>query len=269
MRRAPVRSALARAGLLLSLALAWAGCAPPPPGSLESLEARSRSDAEKRDRRARSCEARMVFRLESRGTGRLPAVEVTTRLASPDRVRMRARWLLGTLLDVALTGDTLTAWMPGERLGLLLPGLGDTLGVPDPAGVVRRALAANWPAPREAWRRAHADSAGAALDWSEQGRDWTLRVDRSGRPREVTWSRDGRAITLRYSDWHGAGSSAWPERIEMTDGAGRLKLRLTVEDVRPIKHTPPSWFALELPEDVQPFGFEDLRRVLSGRGAAR
>jgi hypothetical protein len=214
----------------------------------------------------RVCEARAVLRLETPSTGRLPAVELHARLASPDRARLQARWVLGTLVDAVLAGDTLRAWMPSRRLGLDLPGFGDTLGVPEPARVLRQALAASWPAPREAWRHAVADSAGASLAWSEDGRDWTMRVDRAGRPSQVTWSRAGKGLVVRYAGWRGAGSRAWPSRIELADPAGGFRLQLALENVRPLKRASPAWFALQLPEGVRPFGFDDLRRALAARG---
>jgi hypothetical protein len=269
VRTVPARSTPAplAAALLAALVAAAPGCAPGPrPGSLESLESRSRAHAERRERRVRACEVRAVLRLETAATGRLPAVSVVARLASPDRARLQARWVLGTLVDAALTGDTLTAWMPGPRLGLSLPGLADTLGVPEPAGLLRRALAASWPAPRAAWREAIADSAGASLTWNESGEDWTLRVDRSGRPGEVSRSREGRSLVVRYEGWHGAGSAAWPSRIEIAEPGAGFRLAITLEDVRPLRRVSPSGFAIRLPAGVRPFGFDDLRRALTMRG---
>src|SRR5262249_50831041 len=86
----------------------------PAPGDLESLEALSRRDAEKRESKLTALEARMVLRLSGRATGKLPAVDLQARLAAPDRARLQARWLLGLLLDAAVRGDTLVAWLPGE-----------------------------------------------------------------------------------------------------------------------------------------------------------
>ncbi len=255
-----------RAGLLVAALAAAPGCAPPPPpASLEPLEARSRLHAERRERRVRVCEVLAALRLETATTGRLPAVSVAARLASPDRARLQARWVLGTLVDLVLSGDTLRAWMPSRRLGLELPGLSDTLGLPEPARVLRQAIAASWPAPRDAWRRAEADSAGASLTWSEAGEDWTLRVDRAGRPREVSWSRAGKGLRVRYPDWRGRGSGAWPTRIELADPGGAFRLQVSLEDVRPLRRASPAWFSLALPAGVPPFGFEDLRRALAAR----
>jgi hypothetical protein len=256
----------ARAGLLVACLAAWSGCGPPPPiASLETLEARSRQHAERRERKVRQCEAHAVLRLETPSTGRLPAVAVTARLASPDRARLQARWVLGTLVDAVLTGDTLRAWMPTRRLGLDLPGFGDTLGLPEPGRILRQALAASWPAPRSAWREAVADSAGASLAWSEAGEDWTLRLDRAGRPREVTWSRAGKGLHVRYAGWRGRGSGAWPTRLELSEPEGAFRLQVAVEDVRALKRVPPSVFSLVLPDGVRPFGFDDLRRALALR----
>ena len=174
------RLLLAATGVLL---VAWlaSSCAPPPPGSLESLEQTARRAAERRERRWSAFEARAALRLDGRATGRLPAVSVHLRVASPDRVRLQARWLLGLLADVGARGDTLTVWVPSERLGIMVPDLADTLGVRDPARFLARALTATWVAPHEAWRQGVLDSAGALLAWDERDEHWTLRVATGGR----------------------------------------------------------------------------------------
>ncbi len=258
-----------RWGMLAALVGLFAGCAPPVPRGLETLEVATRTQAAERERRLRVCETRAVLRVDGRATGRLPAVSVNAWLSEPGRVRFQARWLLGVLLDASLTGDTLTAWMPAERLGLQLPGLGDTLGVADPAAFLRRALVAGWQPPREAWRGATADSAGASLAWHEDGRDWFMRVDRSGRPREVGVSDGSHRIAVRYPEWRGAGAAALPARLEFADGDGWVRVRVELEDLHPLKRAKDSWFALSIPGDVQPLGFEDLRRVLTVREESR
>src|SRR6185503_12028916 len=88
----------------------------------------ARRGAEKRERALVALESRMVVRLSGRATGRLPAVNVQTRVASPDRARLQVRAILGVLLDAAVRGDTLVAWLPSERLGVRVPDLSDSLG---------------------------------------------------------------------------------------------------------------------------------------------
>ncbi len=254
--------------LVISLGIA-AGCAPPVPRGLESLESATRTQAARREQKLRVCETSVVLRVDGRATGRLPAVSVTARMAEPGRIRLQARWLLGVLLDASLTGDTLTAWMPSQRLGLQLPGIGDTLGVADPGRFLRRAIAAGWQPPREAWLSATADSAGASLAWREDGRDWSMRVDRSGRPREVGVSDGTRRMGVRYPEWKGAGSDALPSRLEFEDGDGQVRVRVEIEDLRALKRAKPSWFALSLPEGAQAFGFEELRRALAVKEESR
>jgi len=255
------------AGLLVLGVLA--GCAPPPPGSIETLEAAARSRAERRERRLSACEARVVLRVSGRATGRLPAVSATARLAEPGRARLQARWLLGVLVDVSLARDTLTAWMPSERLGLRIGGVRDSLGLPDPANFVRRALAATWRAPHAAWRAAVPDSDGVALAWREAGGDWDLRLDRAGRPQRLRVAARGREVTVRYSGWSGAGADAAPSRIEIADGDGWLHVRADLEDLRPIARPRPSQFAVTLPDGVRPFDLDDLKRALAVHEAGR
>jgi hypothetical protein len=246
-----------------------AACAPPPSGSLETLERLARRGAEHRARSLAALEATLVLRVDGRATGRLPAVSVQARLASPDRVRLQVRWLLGLLLDLNASGDTLTAWIPSERLGLRVPALTDSLGLRDPARFLGTALAATWQAPHTAWREAVADSAGVGLEWSELSEHWHMRVDREGRPREVGVESGGHEVNVRYSTWRGAGTAAWPQRLEVGDDAGWVQLRLDIEDVRAARRARPSWFTLVLPEDARRLELDDLKRVLSSRGAAR
>src|SRR5206468_4283286 len=140
-RQGPRRRASQAVGVTAAL-LAWlaASCAPPPPGSIESLETLARRGAERRERSLSALETRLVLRLGGRATGRLPAVSVLARLAAPDRVRLQARWILGLLLDAAVRGDTLLAWVPTERMGVRVPDLADSLGVREPARFLGRAL---------------------------------------------------------------------------------------------------------------------------------
>jgi len=241
----------------------------PAPGDLEGLEATARRGAEKRDRSLVALESRMVVRLSGRATGRLPAVDVQTKLASPDRARLQARSILGLLLDAAVTGDTLLAWLPSERLGVRVPDLSDSLGVPEPAQFFGRALAASWVAPSEAWRAATTDSAGVRLDWREQDEAWTLWVDRMGRPREVRLRHDERSIQVLYPQWRGAGLGSWPQRIELSDGDGWVHVRVDMEGTHHAKASRPSWFAVSIPQEVTPMELEDLKRVIAKVRGAR
>jgi len=265
-RRLSARTPLAvlAAGLAL-----LAGCTPPPPAGLETLEQAARHGAERREHRLVALELHGVLRVDGRATGKLPAVSLSAHVASPDRVRLQCRWLVGLLADVALRGDSLTVWMPGERMGLSIPQLSDTLGLEAPAGWFGRALVAGWQAPAEAWARAVADSAGAALEWAERGARWTLSVDRDGRPRAVSVSRGERRMSVRYGAWHGHGAGAWPGHIELADGDGWLRARIELEDMHAKRHAQPAWFALELPANARRLELDEVKRILSGRGGER
>lgn len=265
----PARLAVLGALVLGTLGGCLVSCAPPPPGGLESLEQVAERGAAHRERRLAAFELRGALRVDGRATGRLPGVSLHVRIASPDRMRLQCRWLLGLLADVAVRGDTLTAWMPGQRVGLHVPGLADTLGLRDPAQFLGRALLAAWHAPHEAWQRSVPDSAGATLEWPEGDEAWKLRVNRDGRPLEVRVARAGRTVTARYGAWRGGGISAWPSRVEFSDGAGWVQVRAELHDLHTNKHPKPAWFALALPEDARRLELDDVKRVLSGRGGTR
>ena len=172
-------------------------------------------------------------------------------------------------MDVALSGDTLTAWMPGERMGVRVPSFSDSVGLRDPAQFLGRALTAVWPVPPDAWRGAVADSAGATLEWTERDERWTLRVDAAGRPREVSVTRAQHTVTARYGAWHGAGPAAWPARVALSDGGGSVQVRIEVEGLRSAKRSRPAWFALVLPDGARRLELDDVKRVLSSRGGTR
>jgi hypothetical protein len=261
-RRAAPRGSRLAAGVILGLLLA--SCAvPPPPGDLETLETVSRRDASARERSLAALEARLTLRLDGRATGHLPAMSVQAKLASPDRARLQARWMLGTLFDAALRGDTLLAWVPSERMGFRLPDLSDSLGVRDPAVFFGRALAASWQAPHEAWQGASMDSDGVRLAWREADAAWQLRLDRTGRPREVRLEQTERSIVVGYPQWRGKREKAWPQRIELADGEGWVRARLDVESASHAKRAHDSWFAMSLPDDVTPLELDDLKRALA------
>ncbi len=254
--------------LLLALSCVLGACAPPPPGSLESLEQAARRGAERREKRYAACDARGILRIDGRATGKLPGVSLRVRVASPDRVRLQASWLLGTLADVAVRRDSLVAWVPAERMGLVFGGLADTLGVREPARFLAQALAASWGAPHAAWRDAALDSSGGVtLSWTgEAGERWTMRVDHDAHPAEVRVERDGRSLTAKVSQWRGRALDAWPGKLELSDGEGRVRARLELEELRSVKRARDSWFALALPDDARTLTFPELQHLWSMRG---
>jgi len=241
-----------------------ASCTPlPPPGDMEALETTARRGAEHRERSLVALESRMVVRLSGRATGKLPAVNVQTKLASPDRARLQARSILGLLLDAAVRGDTLLAWIPSERMGVRVPELSDSLGIREPARFIGRALAASWQAPDEAWRAVTPDSGGAKLAWRDGDEAWTLRLDGMGRPRQLEIHREEHVLTVGYPQWRGAGLGAWPQRIELADGEGWVHARVDMESSYHAKKSRPAWFAVSWPDDVTPLALDDLRRVMA------
>ena len=262
------RARLALAGVLLALGLG--ACAPPPPGSLESLELTARRAAERREARWASSEGEAIVRVDGRATGRLPALDLHLRLAAPDRVRLQFRWVLGVLADVVARGDTLVAWVPSERLGVTVPGLGDTLGLHEPARFLTRALTAAWVAPHEAWRTGVLDSAGARLAWTEPDGDaWTLRVDRRGRPVVAQVQRAEHRITMTASRWEGVGAEAHPTWLELVDERAGVRIRVELEGLSPVRHSRDDAFALELPREARSLEWDDVIRLLTLGGNVR
>lgn len=137
----PAHAAAPRAALAVVLALAFAGCAPPPrpAPSVDDVAARYRAGRDRRAAALHALTADLVLRLDGRATGRLPGLSASLALASPERARVRVNSLLGTALDVAARGDSLFAWVPSERTLLVLDGAAETLGVAPPVALLARA----------------------------------------------------------------------------------------------------------------------------------
>jgi hypothetical protein len=57
--------------------------------------------------------------------------------------------------------------------------------------------------------------------------------------------------------------------VELADGAGWVRARFELEEVRAARHARAAWFALVLPDDARRLELDDVKRVLSTRGGLR
>lgn len=253
-------------------AAAWttlllASCAPPPtPGELTSFAARYQLERARRSARLAAAEAELIVRVEGRGTGRLPGLAVSARLAAPDRCRLRATWMLGTAFDLLAERDSLRAWLPTEHALIEIGGLGDSLRRPQPVALLLTALAASWDPPAAAWAAASAESAVVRLAWRDGADSLSLELDDATRPQRMRIQRDGRVVWVRYSGWRPVGGLQWPVRIEIADEAEWFRLRTELQSLRVLKRVNDRWFVLQPPADAERLDWQAVRARLGARG---
>ncbi len=261
------RAALHRAVLAGALALALAGCAPPPrpAPSVDDVAARYRAGRDRRAAAVHALTADLVLRLDGRATGRLPGLPATLALAAPERARVRVGSLFGTALDVLARGDSVLAWVPSERTVLALAGAAETLGVAPPVTLLARALAATWDPPRDAWRAATADTQGVRVAWLEDGDTLALVVDGDARPAELRLAGTVGSVTVRYAAWGREAGADWPGSVELADGTGWVRARIGISNVRPAAAADEAWFAQRLPAGAKRLDWEGLQAWLRSR----
>lgn len=268
------------AAALLFLA---ASCVPRPVGValLEVGEYRNRYETLllARERAATMVQARVTLwpkLAESRASGadpvdeeprRLPALEADLVLAWPDVLRLRVASLFGTALDVGASGDSIVAWVPSARAGVVFDAVRDSLGFPDPGSLAVRAWSAGWRPPAEAWVAASPAEDGLTVRWSEGEDSVAMVVDREGRPMQVEVRRSEAGIRVVYQRWERAGGIEWPVALRLEDLAGPLRLAGRVERV---KFAPrrDARLAVRIPEDAERLDLTRLRRYLRSLAGA-
>jgi hypothetical protein len=262
-----------RVRAMIALAvLGVAGCAPPPhPGaelSAGGREQRYLTALGAREARSVAVEQQLVIRSWIGEERRLPAVEAALELAAPDAFRLRVGSLLGTALDVAGRGDTVTARIPARRAWIVLPSVGDSIGVHDPGELIVKVWSAAWRPPSSAWRSAVWSDSLLRVVWLENGDSVALTVGTSGLPSWAEVSRPGRArVRASYREWSGADGAWWPARIELADSAGTFHIDSRIERARFPAASDPMRFTLVPPPEAERLGLADLRRALERLGS--
>ena len=259
-----------RAGVALfaGLALLLASCAPRlgVAPTVDALASRYRAARSARAAALHAFTAELVVRADGRMVGRMPALAASLAVAAPDRVKVRASWLLGTAFEVVGLDDSLFAWVPSQRAGVALGGAGGAMGVQAPLALACRALGATWEPPADAWHHARAESTGFALAWREGGDSLQLHLDHDGLPLRVRLARQGGEVTVRYTAWERWRGAPWPERFEIADGSGWARLRIQMEQPHTSAIADPHWFALRVPGDARILGWDELRELLGFPG---
>jgi hypothetical protein len=220
------------------------------------------------EREARLAATRLETTLwvEGERLGRWPALQLDLALVGPDAMRARVASLFGTALDVAVRGDSLRAYLPPRRLGVEVNALRESLGVREPGIWACRVLAANWHPGEATWVLPPGDTVWRAT-WADGADSVAMEVDREGLPTEVELhDAAGRSVRVRYRGWTSEQRVLWPDRIEVEDGAGTLRLGCRVDRVRFYDRPDPAWLALTLPARAERVDWPALRRALERIG---
>lgn len=216
-----------------------------------------------REARLAAVEQQIVIRSRVGEQQRLPAVEAALEMAAPDAFRLRVGSLLGTALDVAGRGDSVTARIPSRRAWIVLPSLGDSIGFHNPGELIVRVWSAGWRPPSTAWQSAVWNDSLLRLTWLENGDSVAVSVGSGGLPVWAEVSRPGGGrVRANYREWSAPDRVWWPSRVELADSAGSFHIDSRIERARFPAVSNPTRFSLTPPADAERLGLADLRRAL-------
>lgn len=257
--------------LPLAIALV-AGCAPhvariaelAPAGRAE----RYRQLLTTRELRGAGVDAQVVVWARATGTSRLPAAEGRLLLSAPDAFRLRVGSIFGTALDLGGRGDSLSAYVPSRRQGLMLDAERDTLGVRRPGGLAFRALIAGWRPPESAWETAELADSLLRVHWLEDQDTIAVAIGSDGLPARVSLTRpDAGGVQVEYRSWDLGTGIVWPSVIEITDLRGPLKVTCKITQVRFSDSVDPGRLAVVIPPSADRLTLPALRRILERLGS--
>ncbi len=266
--------------LAAPLALGLASCAPRPSevaplagGARRALYA---SGLGQRERRAAMVEEtatlwpRAQALCDTCAKLRLPAVQADLYFSWPRSLRLRIASVFGTALDLGLAGDSRGAYAPAPRAGVTVDAARDSLGVADPGGLAVRVAAAIWRPPESAWSRGTWDAGWLVLRWREGEDSLRVAVDGAGRPARVRLERNAvHGLDVRYERWEVVDGVSWPMTLSVSDPGGTFALTSRVTSARFAPRRDSLRLAVQIPDDAERLGLEDLRRLLPRLERAR
>jgi hypothetical protein len=267
-----------RVAALAALAL-LAGCAPRP-SVLAPVTAGARADLyvaqlTRREERAARVEGEVMLRSMKDRSGdstasRWPTVQAAYFVGWPEAFRLRVGSLFGTALDLALAGDSVTAYVPAGRWGVALDATRDSLGLERPGRALARLWCAGWRPPRAAWADGTWDGDGLAVGWRDGEDSVTIVVDRDGLPTRASETRGGgRGVDVRYERWETVEGVAWPVALRVVTRDGALDLACRVDRVTFPRGGDGSRLAVRIPGGAERIGVADLRDLLERAGVWR
>jgi hypothetical protein len=213
-----------------------AGCGVrPAPAPLDANVVRERYTAglSARLTGAAAIESRASLWLETARDGRWPGVLADLRLAGPDRLRLVVRSPLGTLLDLAGSGERVHVALPRRHAWGEFDSARDPLGIGRPVALAVRAAIAGWAPPGAAWDSASQVPGARRVRWSEDSLRVDVRVGPDGLPLEAdVTDAAGANVQIVYESWRRALGTRWPESVRIEGDAGRNRLRCRIEGWR-------------------------------------
>ncbi len=267
--RNPLRAALR--ALAATAMVAITGCAPlrVPIAAIEPTRRAERYGAAlaRREALGRAVDAQVLLWAEAPAGTRLPGAEGRLLLVAPDAFRLRVASLFGTALDVGARGESLCAYVPSRRRGLMLDAIRDSLGVGRPGGLAFRTLTATWRPPDAAWSSAAWDDTLMRLWWLEDGDTLAVAVGSAGLPAWASFTRpDGAGLRVEYRGWDLGHGVAWPARFAIEDREGAFRLSCKVARVRFPARADSLRLAVPIPTGAVQMTLAELRRVLERLG---
>jgi len=222
---------------------------------------------ERREARARAVDAQVLLWAEAPVGAKLPGAEARLLLAAPDAFRLRVASLFGTALDLGARGESLSAYVPSRRRGVMLDAIRDSLGVRRPGALAFRALSATWRPPDDAWRSATWDDSLMRVWWVEDGDTVAVAVGSTGLPIRASLARpNGAGVRVEYRAWDMSGGVAWPATFVILDRGGAFRISCKVSRVRFLARADSLRLAVPIPAGVVPMTLAQLRRVLERLG---
>jgi hypothetical protein len=251
--------------------LGIAGCAPHLVRVAELAPAlraeRYRTALAEREARGAAVDAELLLWAELPSASRLPGAEARLLLAAPDAFRLRVGSLFGTALDLGARGDSLSAYIPSRRQGVVLDARRDSLGILHPGGLAYRALSAAWRPPESAWATASWRDTLLRVWWLEQEDTLAIAVGSDGLPAWATLSRPGGGgVQVRYRAWDRSHGPSWPARFDFEDRGGGFRLTCKVARVRFPSRPDSLRLAVQIPAGAQRLTLASLRRALERLG---
>lgn len=264
-----------RAGLRVPAALlllaAVAGCASrapaPAPLEVDRLERRHARRLEERRDRIRGTHAEISLWLVT-AARRYPGAHATYALGGRDTMRLNVASAFGTALDLAAAGDSLWLWVPSERAAVRASSSGPPLGFPAAAAFAVRVAAATWQVPAAAWRAATRTDTLTVVRWIDAGDTLELQAGPSGLPRVLRLLRPGmNPLRVTYTAYVPHEASPWPERFDVEEEGGALRLSVRVRRIRHIRADGADRWRPEIPHEAEMLEPEALWNRLDQKGA--
>lgn len=251
-----------RAAAAVLLVVAAAGCAArqPAPAPLDPhrLERRYAERLDARRALIRGTLGEVSLWLET-AARRYPGAHATYGLGGADTMRVRVASSFGTALDLTAAGDSLWLWVPSERAAVRASSAEPPLDLPAAAAFAVRVATAAWPVPAAAWRAARPADTLTVVRWVEAGDTLELEVGTSGLPRRARLLRPGmRPVRVTYLAWRSHEGTPWPERIEVEDEGGALRLSVRVRHTRRVDESDAARWRALIPDEAEQLDPEAL-----------